>query len=315
MHSPEPRFARIASVIGDPTRARMLSALLAGRFLSAGELAAMAGVTAATASAHIAKLVDAGLLVTRRQGRHHYLGLADAEIAHALEALSLVAERDGADRRWSQGAYKPLKAARTCYRHLAGELGVALLDGLLARGTIAPESPRRQRSRGYRPAVESVRRRLVRGWQGRSQARPLALRSRPGPDLGERLEPSRRHPDAARPRPQEGLSRKGRRGRSRRRPARLNPARSWPGHDPAVVETADLGFRQAERTGENFVGVLAERRRRQRWQARHILEVERRGGGPVGRPAGVGDGREHRAVSGDPRVVGRGLAEGPVRPP
>ena len=137
MTSPEPRFATIAAMIGDPTRARMLSALMGGQFLAAGELAGAAGVTAQTASGHIAKLVDAELLVVRTQGRQRYFRLADAEIAHALEALSLVAERSAQADKWSQGAYKPLKAARTCYSHLAGELGVALFEGLLARGTIA----------------------------------------------------------------------------------------------------------------------------------------------------------------------------------
>ena len=136
MTSPEPRFAGIAAMIGDPTRARMLAALMGGQFIAAGELAAAAGVTAQTASGHIAKLVDAELVVVRTQGRHRYFRLSDAEIAHALEALSLVAERSAHADKWSQGAYKPLKAARTCYSHLAGELGVALFEGLLARGTL-----------------------------------------------------------------------------------------------------------------------------------------------------------------------------------
>ena len=136
MTSPEPRFARIAAMIGDPTRARMLSALMGGQYLAAGELAAAAGVSAQTASTHITKLLDSELVELRIQGRHRYLRLADAEIAHALEALSLVAERGAASGKWEQGAYKPLKAARTCYSHLAGELGVALFEGLLARGTL-----------------------------------------------------------------------------------------------------------------------------------------------------------------------------------
>ena len=139
MVSPEPRFARIAAMIGDPTRARMLSALMGGQFLAAGELAAAAGVSAQTASGHIARLLESELVVLRTQGRHRYLKLADAEIAHALEALSLVAERRVDAGKWEQGAYKPLKAARTCYSHLAGELGVDLFDGLLARGTITPQ--------------------------------------------------------------------------------------------------------------------------------------------------------------------------------
>ncbi|WP_280153107.1 helix-turn-helix transcriptional regulator [Piscinibacter sp. XHJ-5] len=138
MTTPEPRFAKVAAMIGDPTRARMLAALMGGQFLAAGELAAAAGVTAQTASAHVAKLVDAELVVARTQGRHRYFRLADADIGHALEALSLVAERSAQADKWSQGPYKPLKAARTCYSHLAGELGVALFEGLLARGTLQP---------------------------------------------------------------------------------------------------------------------------------------------------------------------------------
>jgi hypothetical protein len=95
-------------------------------------------VSAQTASTHIAKLLDSELVVLRTQGRHRYLRLADAQIAHALEALSLVAERGASAGKWEQGAYKPLKAARTCYSHLAGELGVFLFEGLLARGTLIP---------------------------------------------------------------------------------------------------------------------------------------------------------------------------------
>lgn len=138
MVSPEPRFARVAAMIGDPTRARMLAALMGGQALSAGELAQAAGVGASTASTHIAQLVDSELVELRVQGRHRYLRLADAEIAHALEALSLVAERRTGASKWDQPAYKPLKAARSCYTHLAGELGVALFDGLLRRASLRP---------------------------------------------------------------------------------------------------------------------------------------------------------------------------------
>jgi DNA-binding transcriptional ArsR family regulator len=138
MIAPEPRFAKVAAMIGDPTRARMLAALMGGEFMAAGELARAAGVTPQTASSHVAKLVDAELVVTRSQGRHRYFKLADADIAHALEALSLVAERNAGADKWERGAYKPLKAARSCYGHLAGELGVKLFEGLLARGTLAP---------------------------------------------------------------------------------------------------------------------------------------------------------------------------------
>lgn len=138
MVSPEPRFARVAAMIGDPTRARMLAALMGGQALSAGELARAAGVGASTASTHIAQLIDSELVALRVQGRHRYLRLADAEIGHALEALSLVAERRAGASKWDQPAYRPLKAARSCYTHLAGELGVALFDGLLRRRTLQP---------------------------------------------------------------------------------------------------------------------------------------------------------------------------------
>jgi DNA-binding transcriptional ArsR family regulator len=136
MVSPEPRFARIAAMIGDPTRARMLAALMGGQALSAGELARTAGVSASTASAHVAQLLENELVVLRTQGRHRYIRIADAEIAHALEALSLVAERHAGAAKWEQEAYRPLKAARSCYGHVAGELGVALLDGMLRRATL-----------------------------------------------------------------------------------------------------------------------------------------------------------------------------------
>lgn len=136
--APEPRFAKVAAMIGDPTRARMLAALMGGDALAAGELAAAAGISAQTASTHIAKLVDAELAVVRTQGRHRYVRLADADVAKALEALSFVAERSAHADKWARGAYKPLKTARTCYSHLAGELGVALFEGLLARGALQP---------------------------------------------------------------------------------------------------------------------------------------------------------------------------------
>jgi len=140
MPHPEPRFARIAALIGDPTRARMLAALMGGQALSAGELAQVAGIAAQTASSHIAQLLASELVVLRVQGRHRYLRLADADVAHALEALQLVGERHAGAARWEQPAYRPLKQARSCYSHLAGELGVALLDGMLARDTLVGDA-------------------------------------------------------------------------------------------------------------------------------------------------------------------------------
>jgi DNA-binding transcriptional ArsR family regulator len=138
---PEPRFARIAAMIADPTRARMLTHLLGSEHVTAGELARAAGITPQTASAHLSKLVDAALVAIRSQGRHRYFRLANGDIAHALEALSLVAESDAsstaAKDRWSTGAFRSLREARSCYGHLAGRLGVALHDALVERRALA----------------------------------------------------------------------------------------------------------------------------------------------------------------------------------
>ena len=130
----EPRLARVAALVAEPSRARMLAFLLSGEYASAGDLARTASVGAATASAHLGKLVDAGLLVCEPRGRHRYFRIADADVAHALEALAMVAERSSHDRTWSAPARLRLREARCCYGHLAGRHGVALLERLLAQG-------------------------------------------------------------------------------------------------------------------------------------------------------------------------------------
>ncbi|HYP33454.1 MAG TPA: helix-turn-helix transcriptional regulator [Burkholderiaceae bacterium] len=127
----EPRLARIATLVADPSRARILAFLLSGEYASAGELARTASVSAATASAHLVKLVDAGLLACEPRGRHRYFRIADADVAHALEALAMVAERSSHDREWSAPARQRLREARCCYGHLAGRRGVALFEHLL----------------------------------------------------------------------------------------------------------------------------------------------------------------------------------------
>ena len=132
----EPRLARVAAMVADPARSRMLSYLLSGEVASAGELAACASVTPATASGHLAKLLDAGFVVCESRGRHRYYRLADAEVAHALEALALVAERDAHDRAWQHPARLRLREARCCYGHLAGRLAVLLHDQLLRTGAL-----------------------------------------------------------------------------------------------------------------------------------------------------------------------------------
>jgi DNA-binding transcriptional ArsR family regulator len=132
----EPRFARIAASIGDPTRARMLGVLMTGEHLPSGEIAQAAGVNPSTASEHLGKLVHEGLIAVEARGRHRYFRVADGDVARALEALSLVAERTAASDKWRKEPFQSLKHARTCYRHLAGELGVRLLRSMLDRRRI-----------------------------------------------------------------------------------------------------------------------------------------------------------------------------------
>lgn len=126
----EPRIARVAAMMAEPSRSMMLAHLLSGQMASATELATAASVTAATASGHLAQLLDAGLVVCETRGRHRYYKLKDHDVAHALEALAVVAERSTHERSWAHPARKRLRFARCCYGHLAGELGVQLLETL-----------------------------------------------------------------------------------------------------------------------------------------------------------------------------------------
>lgn len=120
-------------MVADPARSLMLAYLLSGELASAGELATAASVTPATASGHLSKLLEAGLLVCEARGRHRYYKLADQDVAHALEALAVVAERATHERMWEHPARKRLRFARCCYGHLAGKLGVSVLRTLHAQ--------------------------------------------------------------------------------------------------------------------------------------------------------------------------------------
>lgn len=134
-----PEIARIASLIGDPARANMLTALMSGGALTASELALEAGITKQTASSHLAKLGEAGLLATAAQGRHRYYRLAGRDIADLLESLMAFAARRGPTRARPGPKEPALRRARVCYDHLAGDLGVLLCDALLTRGWIAEQ--------------------------------------------------------------------------------------------------------------------------------------------------------------------------------
>jgi DNA-binding transcriptional ArsR family regulator len=126
-----PNIARVAALVGERARADILTALVAGKALTATELAAEASVTKQTASAHLAKLVDANLVAVQSQGRHRYFQLAAPDVAQLLETLMGVAYRTGA-LRVRPGPREPaLRRARVCYDHLAGEMGVSVFDALL----------------------------------------------------------------------------------------------------------------------------------------------------------------------------------------
>ncbi len=125
-----PNIARIAALIGDRARADVLTALMADRALTATELAGIAGVTKQTVSAHLAKLLGAGLIAVDAQGRHRYFRLADHDVASLLESLMGVAFRTGAVRIRSSPREPALRKARVCYDHLAGEMGVLAYESL-----------------------------------------------------------------------------------------------------------------------------------------------------------------------------------------
>ena len=129
-------FAQVASLAGDPARAGMLHALMDGRALTATELAHVAGITPQTASSHLSRMAAAGLLSVEKQGRHRYHRLASPAVAQMMESIMQVASGlEPAGRPISVGPRDAaLRAARTCYDHLAGRLGVALADALVAGG-------------------------------------------------------------------------------------------------------------------------------------------------------------------------------------
>ena len=135
-------MAEVAALIGDPGRANMLAALMDGRALTATELAFAAGISAPTASGHLKKLTEGGLLDQSRQGRHRYFALASGEVAQMLEAILVVAGSDAGTARPRATPRVPpeLAECRTCYDHLAGRVAVAIADGLVARGAIDIDS-------------------------------------------------------------------------------------------------------------------------------------------------------------------------------
>jgi len=134
-----PDISRVAALVGDPARSNMLLALMDGRALTAGELASLSGVTKQTASSHLARLLDGGLVAREVQGRHHYYRLGGADVALALETLLCVSERRNGSRTRTGPRDPDLRRARICYDHLAGELGVLVYDRMISGGLIVDE--------------------------------------------------------------------------------------------------------------------------------------------------------------------------------
>lgn len=140
----EPNIAFVANLLADPSRAAMCLSLAGGEARPAGELAARAGISAQAASNHLAKLIAGRLLRVEQQGRWRYYRLAGDDVGHAVEALSVVAPTltPPPAVNGMPDAARRLKNARTCYRHLAGRLGVALADAMIASRWIEDEGHR-----------------------------------------------------------------------------------------------------------------------------------------------------------------------------
>lgn len=130
------RLAEIASLVGDPSRAAMLSALMDDRALTATELANEASITPQTASTHLSQLVTGQLLRVEKHGRHRLHRLASAEVARMLEGILQIAVGTEVHERSSSSAESHFRSARTCYDHLAGRLGVAIADKLVGQGAV-----------------------------------------------------------------------------------------------------------------------------------------------------------------------------------
>lgn len=138
-HDADAAISRIAAAIGEPARARMLYCLLDGRARTSTELAVVAEVTPSTASVHLQRLKIQRLVKAVAQGKHRYYSLGGADVAAALEALSVLAGETRAT--FVPSTPNRLRAARTCYDHIAGTLGVSLHDRFQALGWLSGDSP------------------------------------------------------------------------------------------------------------------------------------------------------------------------------
>lgn len=134
-----PDIAAAAALLGDPSRAAMIAALTGGLRLPGSELARRAGVSRSTASEHLARLTDSGLVVAEKCGRHTYYSLAGASVAEAMESLAVIAPESRPTSLRSVHRRQALGHARLCYDHLAGDVGVAVTEALTDRGLVRQE--------------------------------------------------------------------------------------------------------------------------------------------------------------------------------
>ncbi len=137
-------LSEVAALMGDPARAAMLSLLMDGRAHTASDLALTAGITAQTASGHLARMVEGNLLAARAQGRNRFYRLASSDVAHAIESLMALAgtRAQPASMHAAWRRDPDLRFCRTCYDHLAGQVGIAVTDSLTQHGHLEPRGPR-----------------------------------------------------------------------------------------------------------------------------------------------------------------------------
>ena len=137
-------LSEVAALMGDPARAAMLSLLMDGRAHTASELALTAGITAQTASGHLSRMCEGNLLAARAQGRNRFFRLASSDVAHAIESLMAIAgtRAPPASKAAAWRRDPDLRFCRTCYDHLAGQVGIAVTDALTKAGHLSPKGAR-----------------------------------------------------------------------------------------------------------------------------------------------------------------------------
>ncbi|EHS59338.1 ArsR/SmtB family transcription factor [Paenibacillus sp. Aloe-11] len=137
--STKSNVAMIASLVSEPSRAAILTVLLDGRFHTASELAHMAGIKPQTASFHLSKMTDAQVVTVDKQGRHRYFGIQNPEVARVMESLLSIAPPVQIKSFKQASENEAIRLARTCYDHLAGHLGVQIMDSLINKGMLSED--------------------------------------------------------------------------------------------------------------------------------------------------------------------------------